>query len=92
MQILLKTSLNVRVFARKILFFDKIINRLEMINDCLGVSCHEYTKKHGYNKKNPIIEELQLLIGILINWFSCDTYQDETVFVSFIVNNLLIRN
>lgn len=78
-QILLKSSEKSRIVASKINFLSKIIEKLDLFITELGMSCTEFIRRFGDAKKEPIVTELTLLIGIIKNWFTCDTIAEKNM-------------
>lgn len=78
-QILLKSSEKSRIVASKINFLSKIIEKLDLFISELGMSCTEFIRRFGDAKKEPIVTELTLLIGIIKNWFTNDTIAEKNI-------------
>lgn len=78
-QILLKTSEKARIVANKMNFLSKIIEKLDLFITELGMSCTEFIRRFGDAKKEPIVTELLLLIGIIKNWFTNDTIDEKNI-------------
>lgn len=78
-QILLKSSEKARTVANKVNFLSKLIEKLDLFISEMGMSCTEFIRRFGDAKKDPIVIELTLLIGIIKNWYTNDTIVDKNI-------------
>lgn len=78
-QILLKSSEKARIVASKVNFLGKIIEKLDLFISEMGMSCTEFIRRFGDAKKELIVTELTLLIGIIKNWFTNDTIDEKNI-------------
>lgn len=74
--IYLNASSMARDLARNGLL-EEILQRFKATLDGQGMaSCQEFVRKFGDTKKAPIVEEFDLLLDILMGWFSAETLLD----------------
>lgn len=59
-------------------FVNVVLDEIESILSKIGVY-GDFVRKHGEQKKEPIIAQLKWLYNILMHWFSKDCLIDEVV-------------
>lgn len=60
-------------------FLSDILDELESILSNVGMTCGEFVRKYGDQKKDPIISQMKWLYNILMHWFSKDCLTDEQI-------------
>lgn len=70
-----------RKMAFSIDFLNVILDEIESILAKVGMTCGEFVRKYGDQKKDPIISQMKSLYNIIMHWYSKDCLRDENVII-----------